>query len=204
MAGSFNTIYSLIYPVLSGILYNLPMGDFSVLYVTICNQIRSEILSFEKLLSSSQDYERLLQTYSNIKSTVEIVDDHTSFLIFGNIVHNSLAMYIFMHTLLNEEAANYYKFYEIIFFFLITFSTFIAVTVSASMVTEASLMVASKSRSLPIRTLDSQFVLQRLLLCLEKEIYFTVWKIVPIRRNFIVGTMGAVLTYVVLFHSLDI
>ncbi|GFS80355.1 uncharacterized protein NPIL_662901 [Nephila pilipes] len=204
MTGLFNTIYGMLYPVLSGILYNLPMSNFSVFYVTICNQIRSEILSFQKILKSNSDYERLLQIYSDIKSRVEAIDDQISILVFISIVDNSLAMYIFLHTLLEEDTVYHYKFVKISFFFTITFLTFIAITVSASMVSEASLVVASTSRCLSSTTMASALILQRLLTCLEKEICLTVWKIVPIKRNFIIGTMGAVLTYVVLFYSLNI
>ncbi|GFW59159.1 uncharacterized protein TNCV_2780901 [Trichonephila clavipes] len=168
--------------------------------------IRSELLYFQNQLSTKTilNYEEPLKAFSCIKARVEAIDKEVSFLIFCNIVYNSSTMYYLLHTAFDPDYNKSNKFIEIISFFLFNFAVFIVTTVSASLVGEASQEIASTVRSLTAPSVATGLSLQRFLLVVEKDICLTVWKIVPIRRNFIIGTMGAILTYSALFHGLNV
>ncbi|KAG8188122.1 hypothetical protein JTE90_029050 [Oedothorax gibbosus] len=75
-------------------------------------------------------------------------------------------------------------------------------SVSASLVAESFQEVGVSARNLLQFSYEPTFGLKKLLRSAEREVSLTAWKIVPIRRSFIVGTMGALLTYVVLVDSL--
>ncbi|GIY07560.1 hypothetical protein CDAR_34561 [Caerostris darwini] len=75
--------------------------------------------------------------------------------------------------------------------------SFLVTTVSASLVSEAW-MFASKKTHESSRNPSHQF-----LFCIDKEICLTVWKIIPIRRSFIFGTVGTIFTYVILFDNFN-
>ncbi|GFQ74218.1 hypothetical protein TNCT_279091 [Trichonephila clavata] len=75
-------------------------------------------------------------------------------------------------------------------------------TSSASMVAEASAEVGSIALTLPEDKEISTYNQQRLLILAEKGIVLTVWKITPIKRNFIFGIVGLLFTYALMFYSL--
>ncbi|KAG8188119.1 hypothetical protein JTE90_029047 [Oedothorax gibbosus] len=93
-------------------------------------------------------------------------------------------------------------FYLVASKFLNSLLSFITMTVSASSVAEASKEVAATAAK---KALDypktSSIEFQKFLLCTQGEINLTVWKIASIRRNFIVGCMGALFTYAMLVES---
>ncbi|GIY07556.1 hypothetical protein CDAR_34531 [Caerostris darwini] len=74
---------------------------------------------------------------------------------------------------------------------------FLVTTASASLVSEAWMLASTKTLE------SSQNPSQKLLSCIDKEMCLTVWKIVPIRRSFIFGTVGTIFTYVLLFDDFN-
>ncbi|GFQ70766.1 uncharacterized protein TNCT_220201 [Trichonephila clavata] len=199
-------VYIIIHKIQSAVLYMLPITTFSIFYVSICTQIRSELVSFQNLLSTKTilNYEGSLKAFSCIKTRVEAIDKEVSFLIFCSIVHTSSTMYYLLHVAFDPDYNKSSKLIEIILSFLFNSAIFFVSTVSASMVGETSQEIASTVRSLTAPSVATGVSLQRFLFVVEKDICLTVWKIVPIRRNFIIGTMGAILTYSALFHGLNV
>ncbi|GFQ70768.1 hypothetical protein TNCT_220211 [Trichonephila clavata] len=206
ITGFYATVCNIIQMTHSAVLYTLPFTTFSIFYVTICSQIRSELLSFQNLLSSKTilSYEESLKAFSCIKTRVEAIDKEVSFLIFCSIAFTSSFMYCLLHAAFDPVYYHGLKLFDLILFSLCISTIFLVTTVSASLVSEASQEIASTVRCLTAPSVATGVSLQRFLLVVEKDICLTVWKIVPIRRNFIIGTMGAILTYSVLFHGLNI
>ncbi|GFT10936.1 hypothetical protein NPIL_543901 [Nephila pilipes] len=87
--------------------------------------------------------------------------------------------------------------------FVSNFTLFIIMTASASSVSEASAEVASCALNLPEEKGSSNWNQHRFITLVEKEITFMVWKLAPIRRNFIFGISGILFTYSLMFHSLS-
>ncbi|GFY43832.1 hypothetical protein TNIN_413101 [Trichonephila inaurata madagascariensis] len=75
-------------------------------------------------------------------------------------------------------------------------------TSSAALVTDASVQVGTAAMRISAETKESSLSVQKFLSCAEKRISLTVWSIAPISRNFIFGLLGAMFTYVILFHGL--
>ncbi|KAG8188124.1 hypothetical protein JTE90_029052 [Oedothorax gibbosus] len=80
--------------------------------------------------------------------------------------------------------------------------SFLAMTVSASLVAESFQEVGCSARNLLQFSDEPTYALKKFWRSAERDVSLTAWKIVPIRRSFIVGTVGALLTYVVLVDSL--
>ncbi|GFT73984.1 hypothetical protein NPIL_4991 [Nephila pilipes] len=83
------------------------------------------------------------------------------------------------------------------------FTLFVIMTVSAASVSEASAEVASSALILPEEKGSSKWNQHRFIALVEKEVTFTVWKLAPIRRNFIFGISGILFTYSLMIHSLN-
>ncbi|GFT40308.1 hypothetical protein NPIL_138901 [Nephila pilipes] len=95
-----------------------------------------------------------------------------------------------------SSVSNYY-------WLLSNFALFIVMTASAASVSEASAEVASSALTLPEEKGSSNWNQHRFITLVEKEITFTVWKLAPIRRNFIFGISGILFTYSLMIHSLS-
>ncbi|GIY31352.1 hypothetical protein CDAR_264921 [Caerostris darwini] len=74
-------------------------------------------------------------------------------------------------------------------------------TISASMVAEASSEVHLKSLLTPEIAENSTLAYQRLIMYAEKEIFLTAWGIMPMKKKFIFGMLGMSLTYTLLFYG---
>ncbi|GFT67693.1 uncharacterized protein NPIL_614761 [Nephila pilipes] len=75
-------------------------------------------------------------------------------------------------------------------------------TLSGSFLYEASEDLWFKVQEALISENEFSNLQQKLLSVLEKGLYLTVWKIVPIKRNFILASLGTVLTYCLLIDNL--
>ncbi|GFT03729.1 hypothetical protein NPIL_644701 [Nephila pilipes] len=87
--------------------------------------------------------------------------------------------------------------------FLNTFTLFIAMTTSASMVPEASAEVASIALTIPDDNERLTFKHLRFIMTMERELVLTVWKITPVKRNFIFGIAGILFTYTLMLYTLN-
>lgn len=82
---------------------------------------------------------------------------------------------------------------------LIIFANFLIQISCASLVNDASLCVRDEAKA--IKEDNPQLVSSylRFLLTCQDEITLTLWGIVSMKRTFIVGTIGTILTYSILF-----
>ncbi|GFS69840.1 hypothetical protein NPIL_130861 [Nephila pilipes] len=75
-------------------------------------------------------------------------------------------------------------------------------TTSASSVAEASSEIGSIALIMPEDKRRSSFNHQRFITLVEKEITLTVWRITPIKRKFVFGIIGMLVTYILMFKAL--
>lgn len=83
------------------------------------------------------------------------------------------------------------------------FMSFFAMSVSSSLVNEASKQIVTRVRSLKSLNLISAISLHRFHFIAEKEINLTIWKIVPIKRNFFINMIGVIFIYALWLDSLN-
>lgn len=184
----------------------LPMFAFDMFYIIVCCHLRHAIRSFSKdLIEKESSYDDHLRSYVSIKSIADFVDDELSIFIVCGTVSTSNMMYYTVTTFLHQAGAHTSLYTAVIIFnFVYRFVSFIAMTMAASSVSEASAEVCkhAKAQKLDRRNPGSPIEQLKFMICADNEIYLTVWKIVPIRRSFILGAIGAIFTYVFLFDNL--
>lgn len=183
------------------IFFKMPLYIFTMFYITTCHQLKAAILNFTNTIALNNI--NIVHSYNYIRAKVEYVDDELSFFVFCSTVHCFSYMHLFLSLSLHPQTlTGTISVLAIIFTFLTIFFSFVAMTVSASLVCEASLQVKKLAKRLVIASENSSFALKKLLLCTEDEINLTVWKILPIKRSFILGTTGSLFTYALLYDSL--
>ncbi|GFS92542.1 uncharacterized protein NPIL_581231 [Nephila pilipes] len=185
----------------------LPLNTFTLFYIMVTYQIRCMLKTFPKKLSerSRLNDEKLLRLYVSIKSLVDELDDELSCYMFGYITYTSGMIYFTLSFGFTSIMKNNY---DVIFFcskICGTFGSYLAATTSASMVAQASEEVGNLARARVKIEKNSYALLaqQTFITVFDKAMHFTAWKIVPIKRSFIIGTMGIVITYVLLFDNLE-
>ncbi|GFV70129.1 hypothetical protein TNCV_4337381 [Trichonephila clavipes] len=138
------------------------------------------------------NYEELSQSYSNLEKMVSFIDNQLSVFVFWVTTYVAITMCLMIS----------YIFHSKTLFILTDFCSllnssvcFLTATTSAAFVSNASESVRKKCKSLP-ENHSHNFV------CNKKELYLSVWKIVPIRRSFILAAFGTIVTYVILFDDI--
>lgn len=202
----YNQSANIIFAIYKIIYFTMPIFVFTVFYVIMCFELRAAILNVSNSITLNLDsaHDEARKTYNSIRSIAEFIDQELSFLVFCITVLFSSYMYDFV--VLALHAKTFLISTKLTFttcLFLNSLSSFLAMAVSASLLGEASLQVGSMVRKAQQASKNQTLAIQKFLLSTEKEINLTVWKIVPIRRNFIIGTIGALFTYVVLFDNLN-
>lgn len=198
-------IIGIAFSLIKYIFFALPVYTFTLFYVTTCYQIRNAILNFLKTITINMDcnYDVLSLYYNSIRSAVDFLDNHTSLLVFCSTTYCFSNMYYFItRILIRNDSHSLIQILYLSFVFLSTLLSFVAMTVSASMVTEASSKVGSAARMVLQSRQTSTFAFKKFLFNAEREINLTVWNIVPIKRSFILGSIGAFFTLVMIFDGI--
>lgn len=186
------------------ILLYMPLNIFSIFYVMICFEIKELILSFSLLMKRRPryNYNTLIFTYNEIKSVIFYIDSNIGFLMFISFIFNALTLYLGVSIFINSHV--YIPGILMICSFSISFCNYLATTVSASEVHEASLIVKVDSKRLQEDNPHLISTYLRFLQNCEEEISLTVWGILSIKKNVILGTLGTILTYTLLFDSVPL
>lgn len=189
-------------------LMNLPMNTFAIFYVAVCHHVICVLNNFSKKISKyCINFKNLMRCYTSINETMEFLDDELSlFMLFETIYTSCVLLFTIsgiFHLKLFRNCIFCLNRISVLCLLVNSLVLFIVMSTYACLVSEIYSQVWTKVKTL-IANLDTDFTLrqQKFLLCLEKELYFTVWKIVPIRRSFIVCIFGAIITYIMLFENL--
>lgn len=180
-----------------------PMNVFDIYYVMICLDISSLFISFCKILRSSKpDYRHLTDIYNEIVAAKEFLDTTVGFLVFLSVLHNACLIYngIIFVIYYNNSFSDPVDYFTTLSC-MMNVLNFIVKVVSASRISESSLLCKNESQKLYESDYKQVCSYVRLVNnC--KEIYMTVWGFVDMKRNIILGTLGAILTYSLLFDNL--
>lgn len=183
----------------------VPINIFALYYTVVCRHLRSIIITFKKSLNSRDHLKKddVFENYLAIRRFATHMDEELSFLIFTSSLFNACIMYFgvtcFLHP---EEYISTFQSASIWFLVPASYIPFFAMTVSACFVHEASTGVYNKGQELLRFGRIPTFSQLRILYVTEKELTLTVWKIVPIKRNFLMAAMGTIFTYCILLDNL--
>lgn len=194
------------------ILMHLPISLFAVFYTVVCYHLRCALKQFSLNSSTNNDgfieYKNILQSINKFHDTIASFDDKLSIFVLFFTMHASYTVVFPVYYILHNSAyftscmlcMNQLAHFVQIADYIVTFA---ALTLLASLVAEAyNELQATAGRS--IACLDMEFTSKqhKFLMCIEREAHFTVYKIVQIRRSFIVGVVGGVVTYMMLFDNM--
>ncbi|GBN14715.1 hypothetical protein AVEN_232350-1 [Araneus ventricosus] len=79
---------------------------------------------------------------------------------------------------------------------------FIALSLSASSVSEASMEIVTTAWRMNLKGKESHCLHQKFIILAKEGISLTMWNITPISRNFTFVIMGVIFTYTVMIDSL--
>lgn len=206
---SFRNIYIKFFFSFSYALYNylclyMPVNIFDFYYVTVCLDISSLFNSFSELLkiSPKHDYKQLTNMYHEILSIAEFLDQKIGFLMFVSLLYSAFLMYyglIWAYAFNNN--VNEHNYYVIVPASLLCFYSFIVKVESAYRIYTSSLLCKKESRKIHDSNCRNVYEYERFAKnC--REISMTVWGFVNMNRNIILGTLGTILTYSLLFDNL--
>ncbi|GBN89906.1 hypothetical protein AVEN_90892-1 [Araneus ventricosus] len=168
-----------------GVIFTYAMIFYSL--SAVCCDLRHIIQNFALNLSgeSDYDYNTLLHTYSTIKSIANRIDDELGPLVFMITLYNTLgissSLYLMLHPKLFDVVLVELNMYCL---FFASFCIFLTMTTSASAVAEVSSAVGVRALTMSENRRMPTIAQQKFLMCAEKEITMTVWKIIPMRRSF--------------------
>ena len=197
-------ILSFIYSYFSIIILYMPLNIFSIFYVMICHEIEAVILNFRHSMKKYPrcTYKELNITYSKIKSVVDHVDSNAGFLILISIFFYGILLCTILSMLISLER------FDMDLFNMATLCTcangisnYLATTLSASKIHEASLSVKSQSKRFQEKNFHSVCSYMLFLHNCDEEISMTLWRILSIKRNVVLGIFGTMLTYALLFDN---
>ncbi|KAG8195854.1 hypothetical protein JTE90_008546 [Oedothorax gibbosus] len=179
------------------------MIAFDLFYLIVCDHMKRMIKNFSAGLGlKNRDYNTLLHSYAEIKSTIVYIDSELSLFMFLKTILTSVMMYYTVSALVHADLVkNPMHTVQKQVLFVYSLASFVVVVTAASAVSEASLEVRQLTQA---QKLDKPnvFEQQKFQACAESEICLTVWKIVPLSRSFALGTISAIFTYAILVDSL--
>ncbi|GFS77485.1 hypothetical protein NPIL_15161 [Nephila pilipes] len=149
------------------------------------------------------EYEALLCSYAEIKSIIDKIDKEVSLLIFLTIAYNSSGILFSIYFVSRPDQFDSYQIIANSTYSLIFCGLYIGTTVLASKIPEASAEISLKAWNMPRESkIDSSISQQRFIAFVENEISLTLWRMIPITRNFIFSAIGIALTYTIMYYTL--
>ncbi|GFS69847.1 uncharacterized protein NPIL_130891 [Nephila pilipes] len=200
----YNDVVAYLLDAFQVMFISMPIMTFVFFYIVVCGDVKYIIKDFQKsfVFKDTCNYETLFHYYYAIKSAADMIDNTVGFLVFTTIIYNSCATCFSLHVTLRSDM-DYVDSVAFYYWFASNYALFIIMTASAASVADASEEVASAVLILPEVKGNSNWSQQKFFALVDKKITFTVWKITPIRRNFIFGVSGLIFTYSLMFHSLS-
>lgn len=188
------------------ILLYMPFNTFSIYYVLICRDVENLIFAFHKIMKlfPKPNYSELAETYSKVKSIVELVDSRLGFIIFTSFAYDAFLIYFGLKAVLYDDATSYIRNnIPILLASIVGLLNFVALTIAADAVNRASLIVKAELRH--FQENDPKLVCPylRFQQTCKEEVSLSVWGLVAIKRNIIFAMLGSILTYSLLFESLS-
>lgn len=197
-----------LYAYYKSFFIRLPLNTFAIYFVLVCNHVRYVLENMSRKLNTSPvSYTKLMQSYNSFQKFINFLDDELSFFVLCETIYVNHELLFAIHNFLHSTGFLACPFCLEGLSFLGTFINivifFIAMCASACMVSEAYSDLCTQVKTL-VENMDSDdaYRLLKFRLFVEKEVHFTMWKIVPVNRSFVLCTFGAIFTYIMLLDNL--
>ncbi|GIY83816.1 uncharacterized protein CDAR_576761 [Caerostris darwini] len=161
--------------------------------------------AYKKLMTSKPDpdYKFLLAQYSYLRKLVTSVDRQLNCLVFWAAFASLFSLYFALAMIL-ESPRDLFNGQIISQVLVIIYDTvmFFLMCLWADKMSMSSTAVASEAHWLEENSRMSPVLQIRYLLAVNQDMNFTVWGFLPLRKGFILGSIGTIITYSVLINNL--
>ncbi|GBN63557.1 hypothetical protein AVEN_213995-1 [Araneus ventricosus] len=183
----------------------LPMNSFMAFYTILCSQLRQCLRHITKhmTVAPDPDYEKIIGEYVFIRTFASEIENELSVFVFTASLYNACTMYFGMAVITRSaEFIDTIHIFAVWCVFIASSVAYMGLALSGSLVHEAATDLWLKAHEMLSRKQEVNRIQQRFLSIVEKKLHFTVWKILPITRSFILGTIGTVFSYYLLFYNI--
>lgn len=203
----FRYLCFLLYLLCTGIFFYMPFNTFIIYYTVLCYELKHMVYDYKVIMKTTfvNNYERFSEMYSRIRHRVKLIDSEVGIFVFLSFLFNTLMMYVIFSMITHISSSNYIDtkmFILKIIYCGISLANFSVLLFFASFVHDASMSV--KDEVTDIKENNPQLISSYLSFILTHRADFcmTVWGIAGIKKSFVFGTFGTILTYCFLFDSM--
>lgn len=202
---TLRSLFAFFYSLCSCCFMHGPLNIFAIYYASLCYEIKNRIQDYHAVIKTchTRNYNELSDAYCKIRLNAKLIDAKVRFLVFISFIFNAMLMFLGITILLylNEDSSLMITFLVLTFCFIMLLNFLIQV-LYASLINDASLRVRDETKAIKNGNTQSDSSCLRFFLTCEDEISLTVWGITDMKRSFIFGTIGTILTYSLLVDSL--
>ncbi|KAF8770795.1 hypothetical protein HNY73_018284 [Argiope bruennichi] len=186
------------------LFFGMPVNTFVVYFVTVSRDIASLFQKFKiRMISTpNPDYEHLINEFTHLRNFVLKVDSQTSCLVFWTALANVFNLYFAINGLLGSDNEIFWP-NIICLSLVIIYSTFMffIMCLWADRMSCSAAAISRKVHLLQGNSCSSGAHI-RCLIALSQDVHFTVWGFFPLRKNFVLASVGAMITYSVMFKDI--
>ncbi|KAF8770796.1 hypothetical protein HNY73_018285 [Argiope bruennichi] len=186
------------------LFFTMPVNTFAVYFVSVSRDITSLFQKFKMRMISTPnpDYEHLINEFTHLRNFVLKVDSQTSCLVFWTALANVFHLYFAINGLLGSND-------EIVWPNVICLSSgiiystfmFFIMCLWADRMSCSAAAISRKVHLLQGNSCSSGAHI-RCLIALSQDVHFTVWGFFPLKKNFVLASVGAMITYSVMFKDI--
>ncbi|GIY83820.1 uncharacterized protein CDAR_576781 [Caerostris darwini] len=149
------------------------------------------------------DYKFLLPQYSYLRKLVTSVDRQLNCLVFWAALANLFSLYFALDMILESprDLFNGQIISQVVFVLYDTMMFFL-MCLGADKMSMSATAIASQAHCLEENCRISPVLQIRYLLAVNQDVNFTVWGFLPLRKGFILGSIGTIITYSVLINNI--
>ncbi|GIY83822.1 uncharacterized protein CDAR_576791 [Caerostris darwini] len=149
------------------------------------------------------DYKFLLAQYSYLRKLVTSVDRQLNCLVFWAALANLFSLYFALDMILESPRDLFSgQIISQVIFVLYNTMMFFLMYLWADKMSMSATAVASEAHWLEENSRMSPVLQIRYLLAVNQDLNFTVWGFLPLRKGFILGSIGTIITYSVLINDI--
>lgn len=199
---TFNQIFFVLSNSSDAYFLLMPVNAFLIFYISVCRDLGSMFETFRKSMNSLSQpyYNLLLKEFHTMTNLVTYVDNNLNVLVFWatlvnmSSVHYALALVVGNYEISRIVTVLYNLTYNIVMFYMTCHYASVLSNIVSNLSSEAHLLPENLNMS-PLKYL-------RFLLVVSKDVHLTVWKFFPLRRNYVLTSIGTIITYSVLVDNL--
>lgn len=201
----FNKTFVVLHRMSRAFFTEMPVDAFLVFYICLCHDLRSAFDNFSESMAASVDinYDVLLSTFHSLSNAVTEIDDELNVMFFWATLAKMSSVY---HALAFVVDFQSYRLSVHIFYVSCTLlHNILMFSMSchfASSLSDTASCLSYKAHLMPENCNKSPLTHLRFLFAVGKEVHFTVCKLLPLTKNYILVLLGTIVTYSVLMDNL--